>query len=58
MSFIQCFDKELKNKLLQSGFNLLSENDNFCIFENNQSTKFNFSELDNKQFVLTNRMMF
>ena len=45
MNFIHVFSNELKNKLIQNGFNLISENNNFYIFENNPNTKFNFSEL-------------
>lgn len=58
MNFIHCFDSELKSKLLQMGFQLLSENSSFSIFENNQNINFEFSEIDKKQFILTNKMTF
>lgn len=58
MKFIHCFNQELKNKLLQNGYKLLSENNSFFIFENNPIIKFNFEEVDKKQFILTNKMIF
>ena len=58
MNFIQVFSKELKDKLIQNGFNLLSDNGNFSIFENNKCINFNFAEVDKKQFTLTNIMTF
>lgn len=58
MNFIHVFSKELKNKLIQNGFNLISENNNFYIFENSPSVKFNFDELDKKQYMITNKMTF
>jgi len=58
MNFIHCFNLELKNKLLKDGFKLLSENNRFSIFENNQSLNFNFNQIDKKQFVFSNKMIF
>lgn len=58
MKFIHVFTQELKNKLLQSGFELLVETNGFFIFKNNPTTKFNFSEIDKKQFVFSNKMTF
>jgi hypothetical protein len=57
VKFIHCFTKELKNKLLQSGYKLLSENNGFFIFENNPILTFNFNEVDKKQFVFSNKMI-
>jgi len=58
MNFIHCFNLELKNKLLQNGYKLLGENNNFSIFENDQLLKFNFNQLDKKQFIFSNKMIF
>jgi len=58
MNFIHCFNLELKNKLLKDGFKPLSENNRFSIFENNQSLNFNFNQIDKKQFVFSNKMIF
>jgi len=58
MNFIHCFSQELKNKLLKDGFKIIKQNNNFTIFENNQSLNFNFNQLDKKQFILTNKMTF
>lgn len=55
MKFIHCFSGELKNKLLQSGFRLLSENNGLFIFENNASLKFDFNGMDRSQFVFSNK---
>ncbi|MDK2900932.1 MAG: hypothetical protein PWQ45_1518, partial [Thermosipho sp. (in: thermotogales)] len=46
MKFIYCFNKDLKNKFLQNGFELLVETDSFFIFKNSPSIKFNFEEID------------
>lgn len=58
MNFIQVFNKELKEKLIQNGFNLLSDNGNFSIFENSKCLNFNFAEVDKKQYMITNMMTF
>ncbi len=57
MKFIYCFDKELKTKLLQSGFRLLTCHNGLSIFENNTSLKFSFNELDKSQFVFSNKFI-
>lgn len=58
MKFIYCFNKNLKNKFLQNGFELLVETDSFFIFKNSPSIKFNFEEIDQSQFVFSNSMIF
>jgi len=58
INFIHCFSEELKNKLLQEGFKLLSKNNSFFIFENSTITTFNFKQIDKKQFVFSNKMTF
>lgn len=58
MQFIHCFDNGLKTKLLQSGFELLVETNGFFIFTNNTKLKFNFSEVNPKQFIFSNKMTF
>ena len=58
MKFIHVFTKELKDKLLLDGYKLLNKNNGIYIFENNKSLKFEFSELDKKQFIFSNTMTF
>ena len=58
MKFIHCFTQELKNKLLKNGFKLLVENNSFSIFENDHLVKLNFDQIDKKQFIFSNKMVF
>lgn len=58
MKFIHCFSQELKNKLLQKGYKLLSENDGIFIFENSLSISFDFKEIDKTQFIFSNKLTF
>lgn len=58
MNFIHCFNLQLKNKLLQNGFKLISSNNNLSIFENNSTSKFNFDQVDKLQFIFSNKMIF
>lgn len=58
MKFIHCFNQELKNKLLQKGYKLLSENDGIFIFENSSSKSFDFKEIDKTQFIFSNKLTF
>ena len=58
MKFIHCFNQELKNKLLQNGFKLLVSTDSLFIFENSPSLSFDFNQLDKKQFIFSNKMIF
>lgn len=57
MKFIHCFSEELKEKLLQAGFELLSQNGSLFIFENNPSLQFNFEKLDGSKFILSNKLI-
>lgn len=56
MKFIHCFSPELKNKLIQNGFKLVSENNNLFIFENNIKLTFDFNKLDRNQFMFSNTL--
>jgi hypothetical protein len=58
VKFIHCFNQELKNKLLQNGFKLLVSTDSLFIFENSPSLSFDFNQLDKKQFIFSNKMIF
>jgi hypothetical protein len=58
VKFIHCFNEELKNKLLQNGFKLLVSTDSLFIFENSPSLLFDFNQLDKKQFIFSNKMIF
>ncbi len=57
MKFIHCFDEELKNKLLQSGFRLLHQGNSFFIFENNSTLQFDFTGQDKSQFIFSNKLV-
>jgi len=58
VKFIHVFSEELKNKLLQGGYNLLAETSGIFIFENSSALFFNFEEVDKRQFIFSNKMMF
>jgi len=58
VKFIHVFSEELKNKLLQGGYNLLAETSGIFIFENSSALFFNFEEADKRQFIFSNKMMF
>ncbi len=58
MKFIHCFNEGLKNKLLKNGFKLLVSTDSLFIFENSSSISFDFNQLDKKQFIFSNKMIF
>jgi len=58
LKFIHCFSEELKNKLFQNGFKLLAETNGFFIFENSPTLLFNFKQIDKKQFIFSNKMIF
>ena len=60
--FIMCMKEEVKDKLLQNGFNLIASNENkdgiVYTFEN--KNKFNFSQLNfsEEDIIITNRLVF
>lgn len=56
--FIQCFDNELKNKLINEGYKLVKENQNYSLFIYDNSNKLNFDGIDKSKFVLTSKMTF
>ena len=58
MKLLHCFTKDLKNKLLQNGYRLITESNGLSIFENSPSIKFNFNEVDKKQFIFSDKMTF
>lgn len=56
--FIYVFNKELKNKLINSGFKLLTENDLQAVFVLDEKVKFDFASHDKSKFLITNRLTF
>lgn len=58
--FIYCFDEEMRNRLLENGYNLINskciDNKTTYIFENIQ--KLSFSHQDIQRIHLTNKMTF
>ena len=58
MNFIHVFNDELKDRLIKYGYLLISSINGLSIFENNIASKFNFSEVDNKKYTFTNKMVF
>lgn len=58
MKFVHCFSQDLKDKLLNKGYKLVSDNNGRYIFENNGKLKFDFDDIDRKQFIITNKLTF
>lgn len=56
--FIQCFDKELKNKLIKSGFKLLKEDSSQATFLVDKNIKFNFDSVNKTKVLFTNKLTF
>lgn len=56
--FIYCFDKELKQELINKGFKLLKEDGNGATFIFSKGIKFNFDKVDKTKFLFTNRLTF
>jgi hypothetical protein len=56
MNFIICFDQDLKDKLINQGYLLLSQNDDMYIFENNNMLNFDFNSVDKKKYLFTNKL--
>jgi hypothetical protein len=56
MFFIYCFSEGLKEKLLNSGFRLVTKMNNIYIFENKAELKFNFDEVDKAQYAFSNKI--
>jgi hypothetical protein len=58
--FIQCFDEESKNELLNNGFKMVNKfktNNGFCwIFENNEKIK--TLQFNNQKLIFTDRLNF
>lgn len=53
-NFIKTADKETANKLIVSGFQLLSKIGNVYIFLNETSRKINFDSVDEKKIIYDN----
>lgn len=53
--FLVCKDQETKDKLLANGFKLLKYEDGMYVFLNQETTNFDFSELE---IITTNRLNF
>ena len=56
--FIHCFDKELKNKLIKSGFKLLKEDSSQATFLVDKNIKFNFDSVNKTKVLFTNKLTF
>lgn len=56
--FIQCFDNELKNKLIKNGYKMVKENQTYSLFIYNNSNKFSFDGIDKSKFIFTDKMTF
>lgn len=54
--FIYCNDEEVKNKMLNSGYKLLKEQEGVYVFANNNKIKFDNSL--EKQVMFSNRLTF
>lgn len=56
--FIVCFDNILRDKLIASGFKILSQKQGVSIFVYDKKIKFNFSSERVDSFMLTNKLTF
>lgn len=56
--FIIVKDADIANKLLSSGFNMVSKTNDIYTFMNMIPQHFNFEEIDIKKLVYTNRLTF
>jgi len=56
--FIYCFDKELKQELINKGFKLLKEDGNGATFVFSDKVKFDFTKVDKTKYLFTNRLTF
>lgn len=55
--FICCFDKNLRDKLIESGLMILKDDQNKSVFVLDKQ-KFNFEGVDKTKFIITNRLTF
>lgn len=58
MQFIVVQDENLANKLIVSGFTMVSKTNDMYTFMNAIPQHFNFEEIDIKKLVYTNRLVF
>lgn len=56
--FIIVQDADIANKLLSSGFNMVSKTNDIYTFMNMIPQHFNFEEIDIKKLVYTNKLTF
>lgn len=56
--FIVVQDENLANKLISSGFTMVSKTNDMYTFMNAIPQHFNFEEIDIKKLVYTNRLVF
>ena len=55
-NFITTSDKKTVDKLISSGFQLVSQSDNMYTFINHPPVNFTFDEVDKKKIVYTNTL--
>ena len=56
--FIIVLSKDLKEKLLSQGFKMLSEDKDKSTFIFDKNIKFNFNNVDKKDFLFSNKLTF
>lgn len=56
--FIYVLDKDLRTDLMVKGFKVIKEDDNGVLFALDKTLKFDFSEVDKKKFLFTNKLTF
>lgn len=56
--FIYCIDEQLKEDLIKRGFKILKQDKNGTIFALNKELKFDFSNVDKKKYLFTNKLTF
>lgn len=55
--FVHCFDDDLKNELVAKGYKLLKDVNGLSILAPNQ-VKFDFSKVDKKKYIFSNKLTF
>lgn len=56
--FIYVIDKELVEKMIKEGFNVIGEDKNGTTFAQNKKLNFDFSKVDKNKFLFTNKLNF
>lgn len=56
--FIYVMDKQLSERLIKEGFNIVRTDDKGILFAQNKKLNFDFSKVDKNKFIFTNKLNF